>query len=64
MCRRGGVELEFIKSETVYHYKIPQLEKLVLTGVLIQLLKDGEIKVEDKESKEILNNILNVLKKC
>lgn len=55
--------MEFVKSETVYHYKVNQLEKLTLTGVLVILLKEGEIKIEDEQTKEILNVVLETLKK-
>lgn len=54
--------MEFVKKETVYHYKITQFEMLVLTGVLANLLEEGEIKVDDKETKEVLKTIFNALR--
>jgi hypothetical protein len=54
--------MEFTKKETVYHFNIPQLEKLVLTGIISKLLEEDEIKVDDKETKDILKSILNGLK--
>lgn len=53
--------MEFIEEQTYYHYRIPQLEKLILMGVLSRLLEDGEVKVDDKKTKEILENILKGL---
>lgn len=56
--------MEFTGKETFYHFKIPQLEKLVLAGVLVKVLEDGEIKVEDEETKKILEKILEGLQSC
>lgn len=54
--------MKFIKEEKLYHYAMPQLERLVLMGVIAKIIEDGEIKVNDNETKEVLENILNGLK--
>ncbi|MGG3801773.1 hypothetical protein [Metabacillus fastidiosus] len=54
--------MELVETETIYHYKMPQLEKLVLTGVLAKIIEEGEIKVEDEKTKEILQKIFNGLR--
>jgi len=53
--------MELEKVETVYHFKMPQLEKLVLTGMLKRLLEEEKIEVKDEQTKEIIEKILNGL---